>query len=51
MTTTSEKYSTSFGFTEEEVLRHWKMQEIPEEKEHVRYWYDGFSFGNRKGHL
>ena len=48
VTTTSEKYSTSFGFTEEEVFTVLENVGIPEEKEHVRYWYDGFSFGNRK---
>lgn len=47
VTTTSEKYSTSFGFTEE-VFTALENAGIPEEKEHVRYWYDGFSFGNRK---
>ena len=45
VTTTSEKYSTSFGFTEEEVFTVLENAGIPEEKEHVRYWYDGFSFG------
>lgn len=48
VTTTSEKYSTSFGFTEEEVFTVLENAGIPEEKEHVRYWYDGFSFGNQK---
>ncbi len=48
VTTTSEKYSTSFGFTEEEVFTALENAGISEEKEHVRYWYDGFSFGNRK---
>lgn len=48
VTTTSEKYSTSFGFTEEEVFTALENAGIPEEKEHVRCWYDGFSFGNRK---
>ena len=48
VTTNSEKYSTSFGFTEEEVFTVLENAGIPEEKEHVRYWYDGFSFGNRK---
>ena len=47
VTTTSEKYSTSFGFTEV-VFTVLENAGIPEEKEHVRYWYDGFSFGNRK---
>ena len=48
VTTTSEKYGTSFGFTEEEVFTALENAGISEEKEHVRYWYDGFSFGNRK---
>ena len=48
ITTTSEKYSSSFGFTEEEVFQALKSNELLEEKENVRYWYDGFSFGNRR---
>ena len=48
VTTTSEKYSASFGFTEEEVFA--AMDEYGlEEKEKVRNWYDGFIFGKRKG--
>lgn len=48
VTTTSEKYNTSFGFTEEEVFTALEHAGLSEEKERVRYWYDGFSFGNRK---
>ena len=47
VTTTSEKYSSSFGFTEEEVFRALESVGMPGEKENIRYWYDGFSFGNR----
>ena len=48
VTTTSEKYSSSFGFTEEEVFRALESVGMPGEKENIRYWYDGFSFGSRK---
>ena len=48
VTTTSEKYSTSFGFTEEEVFHALESAGLSEEKEHVRFWYDGFSFGDRR---
>ena len=46
VTTTSDKYATAFGFTEEEVFAAMDEQGIPEtEKEHVKFWYDGFTFG------
>ena len=48
VTTTSEKYSTSFGFTEEEVFQVLENNGLSSEKENIRYWYDGFSFGKRK---
>lgn len=44
---TSRKYADSFGFTQEEVsaaLREFKLEDKEEE---VRFWYDGFTFGNR----
>ena len=45
-TTTSDQYATSFGFTEEEVFSAMDERGIPaEEKEKVKYWYDGFTFG------
>lgn len=45
VTTTSEKYDTSFGFTQEEVWSALKEYELYEEREQVRTWYDGFTFG------
>jgi len=46
VTTTTDEYSTSFGFTEKEVFDAMDSQEIPEEqKEKVKFWYDGFTFG------
>ena len=48
VTTTSEKYSGSFGFTEEEVFHALEENGLSDEKGTVRYWYDGFSFGKRK---
>ena len=48
VTTTSEKYSTSFGFTEKEVFQVLENNGLSSEKENIRYWYDGFSFGKWK---
>lgn len=45
ITTTSGKYGMSFGFTEEEVFQALEEAKIPEQKEEVKNWYDGFSFG------
>ena len=46
ITTTSDRYAAAFGFTEEEVFASMDEQEIPEsEKEKVKFWYDGFTFG------
>ena len=42
-----EKYSGSFGFTEEEVFHALEENGLSDEKGTVRYWYDGFSFGKR----
>lgn len=46
VTTTSKKYCTSFGFTEEEVFNALDERGLPAEKEEVKKWYDGFVFGN-----
>ena len=47
VTTTSNKYATAFGFTEDEVFV--AMDEMGyQEKEKVKEWYDGFSFGKTK---
>jgi len=48
ITTTSEKYCTQFGFTEEEVFAALDLQGMPEQKEDVKKWYDGFTFGSQK---
>lgn len=45
VTTTSSKYATTFGFTEEEVFASLDEQGMPDEKENVKKWYDGFVFG------
>lgn len=45
VTTTSDKYATSFGFTEEEVFAALEECELSDKKEPVKRWYDGFTFG------
>jgi hypothetical protein len=46
VSTTSERYETAFGFTEEEVFA--SMDEMGlTEKDKVKYWYDGFTFGKK----
>ncbi|MGN0484781.1 MAG: AAA family ATPase, partial [Lachnospiraceae bacterium] len=47
VTTTSTKYETSFGFSEEEVFQVLDEYGYGEKKEEVKYWYDGFVFGNK----
>jgi len=46
ITATSEKYADAFGFTEEEVFRALDAAGLGEEKQRVKRWYDGFTFGN-----
>ena len=47
VTTTSDEYADCFGFTEEEVFAG--MDEIGwSEKQQVKEWYDGFTFGKVK---
>lgn len=48
VTVTSEKYETCFGFTEEEVWNALKECGLYEQKEKVKDWYDGFTFGDRR---
>ncbi len=45
VTITSDKYETAFGFTEEEVFAALEECGLEQEKEGVKYWYDGFTFG------
>ena len=45
ITTTSDEYATSFGFTEEEVFASLDECGHASEKELVKKWYDGFIFG------
>jgi len=48
ITTTSEKYAVYFGFTEAEVFRALDGMGLSEEKQGVKEWYDGFTFGRVK---
>ncbi len=48
VTTTSEKYCTQFGFTEEEVFQALDLMGMPECKKDVKEWYDGFTFGSQR---
>ena len=48
VTTTSAKYMDCFGFTEEEVFAVLDEFGMPERKQEVKVWYDGFTFGSRK---
>ncbi len=47
VTTTSEKYETSFGFTQEEVWDALKEYGLYDNREQVQAWYDGFTFGTK----
>ncbi|MDD6445994.1 MAG: AAA family ATPase [Lachnospiraceae bacterium] len=46
VTTTSEKYATSFGFTEEEVFEALDEYGYSDRKADIKMWYDGFTFGS-----
>lgn len=48
VTTTSDKYATDFGFTEEEVFAALDECGLSEKKQEVKRWYDGFIFGKHK---
>lgn len=47
VTTTSDKYATSFGFTEEEVFAALEECGLADQKEQIKRWYDGFIFGEQ----
>ncbi len=45
VTTTSSQYAASFGFTEEEVFQALDDMGLGDQKQGVKQWYDGFTFG------
>lgn len=45
VTTTSDEYATSFGFTQEEVFLALDECGVDSKRELVKKWYDGFIFG------
>ena len=48
VTTTSDEYMDSFGFTENEVFDALEEYGLASEKEEVKKWYDGFIFGTHE---
>lgn len=48
ITTTSNMYETSFGFTQEEVNAALDEYHLSDQKEMVEKWYGGFTFGKIK---
>ena len=48
VTTTSDKYETVFGFTEEEVFTALDEYGYSDKKEEIKWWYDGFVFGKQR---
>ncbi len=47
VTTTSDKYADSFGFTQDEVSEALREFGLSEMEERVKDWYDGFTFGKK----
>jgi len=48
VTTTSDRYADCFGFTEAEVFQALDDYGMENQKECVKTWYDGFTFGTKK---
>lgn len=48
VTTTTDRYADSFGFTQKELTDALEEFGLSHQEENVRLWYDGFTFGNRK---
>lgn len=44
--TTSNKYAAYFGFTEKEVFKALDLTGMGGQKQGVKQWYDGFTFGD-----
>lgn len=47
VTTTATKYTDCFGFTEEEVFAALDEYGLSGQKQQVKDWYDGFTFGDK----
>ena len=47
VTVTSEKYADCFGFTEEEIFTALEEYNLSDQRQRVKDWYDGFTFGKR----
>lgn len=47
ITTTSDKYTAAFGFTEQEVEDALALFGLTGTMEKVKFWYDGFQFGRQ----
>ncbi|MBE6123027.1 MAG: hypothetical protein E7190_10025 [Erysipelotrichaceae bacterium] len=45
---TRNQYADKFGFTEQEVFDALDEYGLSDEKENVKYWYDGFTFGRTR---
>lgn len=48
VTATSSRYASAFGFTEEEVCEALREYGLSDRREEVKFWYDGFIFGETK---
>lgn len=48
VTTTSNAYEVCFGFTQEEVYSGLEEMGLSDQRENVKKWYDGFTFGRCK---
>ncbi len=48
VTSTSEQYVDSFGFTEKEVAAALAEYGMADRQEEVKKWYDGFTFGKKR---
>ncbi len=47
VTSTTNKYTDAFGFTQEEVSSALEECGLSDREEKVKYWYDGFTFGEK----
>ena len=48
ITTTSQAYADCFGFTQDEVFKALKEYGLESNKQEIKLWYDGFTFGDTK---